>query len=76
MRVYRVLSQNIVVVVFFALIFVEIWEKSSVAAGKNVGGSQGSLRKWSESLNKCEKCGKKATYAVFCISDQAAGKCF
>ena len=32
--------------------------------------------KWSESLNKCEKYGKKAKYAMFCGSDQAAGKCF
>ena len=39
-------------------------------------GTQGSLKKWSESLNKCEKSGKKAKYAVFCGSDQAAGKCF
>ena len=39
-------------------------------------GTEGSLKKWSESLNKCEKSGKKAKYAVFCGSDQAAGKCF
>ena len=39
-------------------------------------GTRGSLKKWSESLNKCEKSGKKAKYAVFCGSDQAAGKCF
>ena len=31
---------------------------TSVAAGKNVRGTRGSL--WSESLNKCEKSGKKA----------------
>ena len=41
-------SQNIV---FFSRIFVGIWETTSVAAGKNVRGSQGSLRKWSESLS-------------------------
>ena len=29
-------------------------------------GTQGSLKKWSESLNKCEKSGKKAKYVVFC----------
>ena len=39
-------------------------------------GTQGSLKKLPESLNKCEKSGKKAKYAVFCGSDQAAGKCF
>ena len=39
-------------------------------------GTRGSLKKWSESLNKCEKSAKKAKYAVFCGSDQAAGKCF
>ena len=61
---------------FFSRLFIGIWEASSVAAGKNVRGSQGSLRKWSESLNKCEKSGKKAKDAVFCGSDQAAGKCF
>ena len=38
--------------------------------------TQGSLKKWSESLNKCEKSGRKAKYTVFCGSDQAAGKCF
>ena len=43
---------------------------------ENVRGIQGSLKKWSESLNKCEKSGKKAKYAVFCGSDQAARKCF
>ena len=41
-----------------------------------MGGTQGSLKKWSESLNKCEKSGKKAKYAVFCGGDQAAVKCF
>ena len=40
-------------------------------------GTQGSLKKWSESLNKCEKSGREAKYTVFfCGSDQAAGKCF
>ena len=46
-----------------------------VAAGKNVR-DQGSLKKWSESLNKCEKSGKKAKYAVSCGGGQAAWKCF
>ena len=36
-------------------------------------GTRGSVKKWSESLNKCEKSAKKAKYAVFCGSDQAAG---
>ena len=67
MRVYLVLSQNIVVV--FSRIFIGIWETTSVAAGKNVRGTQGSLKRWSKSLNKCEKFGKKAKYAVFCGSD-------
>ena len=61
---------------FFSRIFIGIWETTSVAAGKNVRVTQGSLKKWSESLNTCEKSGKKAKYAVFCGSDQAAGKCF
>ena len=33
----------------------------------NVRGTQGSLKKWSESHNKCEKSGKKAEYVVFCF---------
>ena len=37
---------------------------------------QGSLKKLSESLIKCEKSGKKAKYAVSCGGDQAAWKCF
>ena len=32
-------------------------------------GTQGSLKKLPESLNKCEKSGKKAKYAVFCVSE-------
>ena len=32
-------------------------------------GTQGSLKKLPESLNKCEKSGKKAKYAVFCGSE-------
>ena len=61
---------------FFSRVFIGIWETTSVAAGKNVRRTQGSLKKWSESLNKCEKSGKKAKYAVFCGSYQAARKCF
>ena len=60
----------------FSRIFIGIWQITSVAAGKNVRGTQGSLKKWSESLNKCEKSGKKAKYAVFCGGDQAAVKFF
>ena len=32
---------------------------------ENVRGTQGSLKKWSESLIKCEKSANKAKYAVF-----------
>ena len=72
MRVSRVLSQNNVFFAHFC------WEmvNSKRCSWKNVKGTQGSLKKWSESLNKCEKSGKKANYAVFCGSVQAAGKCF
>ena len=47
--------------------------KASVAAGKNVKGTQGSPKKWSELLSKCEKSEKKA---VFYGVTWAAGKCF
>ena len=46
--------------------------KASVAAGKNVKGTQGSPKKWSELLSKCEKSEKKSVL----WSDRAAGKCF
>lgn len=36
--------------------------KASVAAGKNVKGTQGSPKKWSELLSKCEKSEKKAVF--------------
>ena len=31
----------------------------------NVRGTQGSLKKWSESLNKCEKSGRKRSTLCF-----------
>ena len=72
MRVYLVLSQNIVC---FAYFYTDM-QTTSNAAGKNMRGTQGSLKKWSESLNKCDKTGKKAKNAVFCGCNQAAGKYF
>ena len=60
---------------FFMYFYRDMVNNISVAAGKNVRGTQGSPKKWSESLNKCEISGKKAKYATFCGSDQAAGKC-
>ena len=36
--------------------------KASVAAGNNVKGTQGSPKKWSELLSKCEKSEKKAVF--------------
>ena len=73
MRVYRVLSQNIV---SFAYFYRGMVNNKRCSWEEIVRGTQGSLKKWSESLNKCEKSGKKAKYAVFCGSDQAARKCF
>ena len=45
---------------FCSRIFVGKWLTANVAAGKNVRGTQGSLKKLSEALNKCEKSRKKA----------------
>ena len=53
MRVYRVLTAESKHC-FFSRIFIGIWETTSVAAGKNVRVTQGSLKKWSESLNMWE----------------------
>ena len=46
----------------FLRIFIGKMVKASVAAGKNVIGTQGSPKKWSELLSKCEKSEKKAVF--------------
>ena len=61
MRVYLVLSQNIVC---FAYFYTDM-QTTSNAAGKNMRGTQGSLKKWSESLNKCENPERKRSTLCF-----------
>ena len=47
---------------FCSRIFIGKWLTANVAAGKNVRGTQGSLKKLCESLNECEKSRKKAKW--------------
>ena len=49
---------------FFRVFLSGYGKTTSVAAGKKVRGTQGSLKKWCESLNECEKSVKKAKYVA------------
>ena len=50
--------------------------KQQALQQENVRGTRGSLKKRSESLNKCEKSAKKAKYAVFIGVTRQLGNAF
>ena len=62
---------------FFAYYYRDNGKQQVLQLGRNCARDSRIPEKMgSESLNKCEKSGKKAKYAVFFGSDKAAGKCF